>query len=227
MTYDQLFAAYYPLYVPQSAIPPSTDEEYKIGMVLANEAINHWAHYDGTVWRELIQTLQVSQNGDLLTVSGQATYAAASDMDKPGGFLRLFDSNGTTQARIPIIEPQEAQFRNDQASYCYFTVDPIQGWTLVINPAPLNATVGLNMDYVYYRKPTLITKGSDTPDMSNPYFIVHRMLANRYRSSRNPYYGVAKDDAENALRIMQLENNVGTWANPWSIPDNSGSTWGW
>ncbi|MDE2107441.1 MAG: hypothetical protein KGL39_60150 [Patescibacteria group bacterium] len=226
MDYDSIFAAYYPLYVPQSEIPPSTDEEYKIGIVLANEAINHWAHYDGTMWKELFQTLQVEQDGDLVTTSA-SDYACPTNMAQPGGYLRLFDSNGTTQKRIKIVEPNEAQFMSDTAEYCYFTVDPKNGWTMHLNPAPVNEVVGLNMDYIYYKKPTQITKGSDMPDMSNPYFIVHRMLANRYRSSRNPYYGVAKDDAENALRIMQLENNVGTWANPWSVQDNTGSNWGW
>ena len=226
MDYDDIFAAYYPLYVPQSEIPGSSDEEYKLGMVLANEAINHWEHYDGTIWQELFTTLQTEQDGDLTTVSGQTDYACPANMAKPGGYLRLFDSSGT-QARIKIIEPQEAQFKDDAAQYCYFTFDPTQGWTLHLNPAPVDALVGLSMDYVYYKKATKLTKGSDTTEMSNPYFIVHRMLANRFRSSRNPYYETAKDDAENALRIMQLDNNVGSWANPWSVQDNSGSTWGW
>jgi hypothetical protein len=52
------------------------------------------------------------------------------------------------------------------------------------------------------------------------------MLAQRFRVSRNPYYSSALRDAEDALRIMQMDNNSGNWADPWSVPDRSGSVWG-
>ena len=62
--------------------------------------------------------------------------------------------------------------------------------------------------------------------MPNPYFIVHRMLAQQFRASRNPYYSSALRDAEDALKIMQIDNNSGSWANPWSQADNSGTVFG-
>jgi hypothetical protein len=62
--------------------------------------------------------------------------------------------------------------------------------------------------------------------MSNPYFIVHRMLANRYRVSRNPFYTDALRDAENALGKMKMANDSGNWADPWSVQDRSGTNWG-
>ena len=62
--------------------------------------------------------------------------------------------------------------------------------------------------------------------MANPYFVVHRILANQFRASRNPFYTAAKADAENAIKVMQMHNNSGTWANPWSMSDTSGTAWG-
>lgn len=101
-----------------------------------------------------------------------------------------------------------------------------RGQNLVLNPAPTSAINGMDIDYAYYMKPTEITSGDTVPEMSNPYFIVHRMLASRFRASRNPFRNDAKADAENTLRIMQAENNSGSWSNPWTIQDTSGSSWG-
>lgn len=100
------------------------------------------------------------------------------------------------------------------------------GWKLNLNPAPTADINGMDIDYVYYKKPTEITSGETVPDMSNPRYIVHRMLANRFRASRNPYYASANKDAEDALRMMQGDNNSGTWTNPPVMSDTSGSSWG-
>ena len=95
-----------------------------------------------------------------------------------------------------------------------------------LNPAPPSSLNGKSIDYIYYKQPTEFTTGTDVTEMSNPYYIVHRMLANRFRASRNPYYQSANNEAENALRVMQMSNNSGTWANPWKLADNSGSVFG-
>lgn len=100
------------------------------------------------------------------------------------------------------------------------------GYQLHLNPAPTSSINGMDIDYVYYRKPKYLTSGSSIPDMQDPMFIVHRMLAQRFRSSMNPYYTSAKNDAENSLKKMQIDNNSGSWDNPWSMPDNSGAIFG-
>lgn len=101
-----------------------------------------------------------------------------------------------------------------------------KGYTLNLNPAPTSSLDGKDIDYVYYKYPRLVTAGATTVEMGEPYFMVHRMLANRFRGSRNPYYGSAKLDAEDALKTMQMINNSGSWADPWKLADNSGSIFG-
>lgn len=225
MDYDTLFAAYYNLYRAEATTPSSTDDEYTIGMRLANEAIQRWSSYDNTYWKELFSTYQLS--GDGTSISGTTTtYDAPDDMREAGGSVKIVDGNGNTVRTYLIIEPQEAQFKTDSGQYCYFTGDPNNGFILNINPAPDSAIDGMDIDFVYYKKPTFFTTGTDLTEMSNPYFIVHRMLANRFRASRNPYYQSAKTDAEDALRTMQLENNSGSWGNPWKLQDNSGALFG-
>lgn len=226
MDLDLLFQQYYFQYRTEADTPNDQDDEFIIFVGLANEAINRWANYDNTFWDELFDTAQSDGSADLTVEANTTQYAAPGNMQEAGGFLRLFDNNNVTQGRIPIVKPNEAQFRSDLSAYCYFVGDPNNGFTLNVNPIATTAQVGLNMDYVYYKQPTLLANANDVSEMPQPYFIVHRALANRFRGSRNPYYQSAKNDAEDVLKTMQMRNNSGSWADPWKLADNSGSTWG-
>lgn len=227
MTFDQIFTAYYSLFRADSDVPTSTDDEYTVGLRLANEAINRWQNYDGTYWKELFTTAQTNSTGGVVTVStGVTSYACPTAFREAGGFVKIINSSGNEQTRYPIIEPQEAQFMGEDTQYAYFTKAASGAFTLHLNPAPTSTLNGMSIDYVYYKAPTEFTTGSDTTEMSDPYFIVHRMLTQQFRAARNPYYTSARSDAENALKQMQIDNNSGSWANPWSQADNSGTTWG-
>lgn len=229
MDLQTLFNQYYFLYRTEANGQAVGSDEYNIFVGLAQEAVNRWSNFDGTFWKELFDTAQTDGSADLTITANTLTYNAPNNMKMAGGFLKLFSVvNGvsTTKVRIPIIEPQEAQFQADLTSYCYFSGDPNNGFILNINPTPNSSWIGLSMDYIYYKLPTILSSPSDTTEMSEPYFIVHRALANRFRGSRNPYYTAAKNDAEDILKTMQLTNNSGNWANPWKLADNSGSEWG-
>lgn len=225
MDFEEIFQAYYTLFRADSDVPVEGDDEFTVGLRMANEAISRWAHYDGTYWKELYDTNQNNGTGTQTITSGTTTYTAPDDFQEAGGFVKILD--GTTEmARYPIIEPSEVQFQSASTKYCYFTGNQSDGYVLNLNPAPGAELDGLDLDYVYYKKPTYIESKTDVPQMTNPYFIVHRMLAQQFRASRNPYYTSALRDAEDALRIMQIDNNSGSWANPWSQADNSGTTFG-
>lgn len=227
MNYDDLFTAYYTQYRAEAEIPNNEDDEYKIAIPLFNEAIQRWSTYDNTMWHELYTTLQESGDGDLTLVEGQTDYAAPDDMKLAGGHVMVINPNGTRAATFPLVEPQDVQFMTDTANYAYFTGNPSEGYTLHVNPAPSSTLDGLGLNYIYYKNPAKFTfGGTEVAEMSDPYFIVHRALANRFRASRNPYYTYAKQDAEDALRTMQLQNNSGNWADPWSVPDRSGTLFG-
>lgn len=227
MNFDEIFESYYNLYRVENTIPNSADDEYAIGIRLANEAIARWAAYDGTYWKELFTTLSLAGETQTVTLNN-TEYDCPEDMKEAGGFVTLrHPVTKAAQRRLQILEPQEAQFRNDNSNYCFFTGDPNNGFTLHLNPAPDTSSVGNIIDYVYYKKPTTYTAtGGELSEMTEPYFIVHRMLANRFRGSRNPYYTSAKGDAEDMLKIMKMSNDSGSWANPWKLQDNSGTNWG-
>lgn len=226
MTFDQIFEAYYNLYRAEADTPTSSDNEYTIALRLANEALNRWANYDATYWKELFSTNQRDGTGVQVITTGTTAYAAPTNMREAGGYVRVNASNGTAQTYFPILNPEEVQFRSDTADYAYFTGDPNNGFVLNLNRAPASNLNGLDIDYVYYKKPTEYTTGASKSEIPNPYFVVHRMLAQRFRVSRNPYYSSALRDAEEALKIMKMDNDSGTWANPWKLADNSATVWG-
>lgn len=231
MTFDNIFTAYYRMYRGEATVPDSTDDEYTIALSFANEAINRWANVDGVYWKELFTNLQDStQISPALTTTistGVTSYTAPTDMREAGGSVRVLDADGKVVQTYPIINPQERQFKGDDATFAYFTGNPTAGFTMHLNPSPDASLNGLEFDYVYYKKPTEFTTGSSTTDMANPYFIVHHMLATRFLIDNNPGYSVSKRDAEDALKNMQIDNMSGTWANPPTVRDNSGTTWGW
>ena len=227
MTYDEIFEAYYNLYRAEVNTPASTDDEYTIGLRLANEAVNRWARYDNTYWKELFNTLQDADDGIKTITTSKTTYAAPSDMQEVGGSVNILDSDNNVIETYPIIEPHEAQFLADDTVYSYFTGDPSNEFIMHINPSPTSTLDSKSIDYVYYKKPTEFESGSDVSEMSNPHFIIHRMLAQRFRVTRNySAYQTAFRDAEDALKNMKTTNDSGNWAAPWKVADNSGTVWG-
>jgi hypothetical protein len=127
MTFDEIFAAFYGLFRGESTdLPTSGDEEYDTALLLANEAVNRWEYYDNTYWNVLFNNLQNADDGDDI-VTSEIEYEAPSDMREAGGHIRILDANGKTAQLYPIIEPHEAQFKTDNATYAYFTGDPTNG----------------------------------------------------------------------------------------------------
>jgi len=227
MDFDAIYTAFYTQFRADSDIPTSTEAEYTVGLRLANEAINRWSNYEGTYWKELFTNVIDAADGDKTVATGDTTYAAPTNFREAGGHLRLRDATtNEIKSTIAIVEPHEDQFIRDSKNVCYFTGNPKDGYTLNLNKTPDATNNGDVLDYVYYQKPTEFTTGTDVSEMADPYFIVHRMLAQQLRASRNPYYSSALRDAENVLTTMQTDNNAGSWANPWEIADTSGSGWG-
>ncbi len=225
MTFDEIFTAYYTQYRGVSTIPASTDPEYTIGLRLANEALTRWANYDNTFWQVLYST-PVAEGDTTVAVTDVTQYDVPDNFKAPGGNIKLLDSSGNTQRTYRLVSPEKIQFYGDNTQYAYFMGNPNDGFTLNLNPAPASEVNGFTINYVYYKTPTLYTTGTDISEIPNAYFVVHRMLANRFRASRNPYYTDALRDAEDALGIMKMENDSGTWSNPLAVADTSGTNWG-
>lgn len=230
MDFDEIFNEYYPIFRGQATnIPTSGDREYDIAKQLGNNAIRKWDRADGVEWKELRTTLiedaariaaipgSTETPGALLTVASQTTYAAPSNMRKPPAFISV-----GSREKIKVVSPALAdQYGGVSSAYAYFTGSANTGYVLHFN----NGTdAGLAIDYLYLRKPVMITDGTSVPDMSDPNFMIQEMLATRFLNNRNGFgYKIAKQEALTALQNMKIENNSGTEGNG----DNLGGTGGW
>lgn len=238
MTFSQLFAHYYTLYRAEGTPPATTDDEWTIAIRLYNNALLRMAAMDDTKWNFLWGTLQTSTQVSPALVrtlaTSTTTYVAPADMAEPGGLIAYVDSLGN-RTTYPVIQPHEVQTQGALTHYAYFTGDAQNGWTCHINPTPSTAEVGLSLDYIYYKKPTLLIASTDDGTVEtgttvvaggDPAFYYNHMLAQRYRADESySNYQTALRDAEEALKSMKLKNNSGSYYNQWSMQD-TGSGFG-
>ena len=228
ITFNDIFVDYYNLYRGDGSTPTTSDPEWTIALRLANNAIDAWFGDPGMMWNELFTTNLASIDGATTVILNQTAYAAPSNMLRSGGFVKL--SNATTGAyfNIQLVDPPQVQNLDPNAPVAYFTGDPNHGLTLNIIPTNLtNTYAGWSIDYVYYKRPTTMTQASDMPEMADTSFMVHHMLANRFRNSRNwPAYQTAMKDAQYQLKNMETIQNSGTWFNSFTLGDSNQSSIG-
>lgn len=229
--YDSIFETYYRLFRGEATVPGSTDDEYVMGLSFANRALGRWANFDNTMWKELWTTLQDSTQVSPALVTtitaGDGTYTAPTDFVESGSYVEVKNSDGNLVQRYQVLDPEQVKFRSTNDTFAYFTGNPTTGFTLKLNPLPDSSLDGMDIDYAYYKKPSYYSTGTSTSEIPNPLFIVHDMLATRFQIERNyGGYQIAKRDAEEFLKNMQQANNSGTWNNPWTVQDNSGSAFG-
>jgi hypothetical protein len=228
MDFSTLVGIYYNLYRGEATPPTSSDDEWTIAIRNYNAALLRMSTYDDVKWNFMWSTLQSSAAVKILS-TGVTTYTAPTDMQEPGGVLTFIDSN-SNRLLYPILQPHEVQVTNQLSTYGYFTGNSQTGFTLHVNPSPTATVNGYGIDYDYYKKPTLLIPATEAGTTlipgGDPMFYANFMLAMRFRNTRNyPSYQTALRDAEEALKLMKIKNNSGTYFNQWSMQD-SGSGFG-
>lgn len=235
MNFGSIFAEYFAQFRGQgTSIPVFGDREYTLGIYLGNSAIRKWDRVDGQLWRELIvtageQTTTVWATADR-TVDG-TTATPPNNMRKPPAFVRF--SNGNSTFDVTVVPPQEAKDYNDTSSIIWFEGGANTGYTMHIGGNLADQYDGWTIDYVYVKKPTLLTvtptPASTVVEMSDPGFMIQTMVATRARSARNGFlYKTAIADAKEALLNMKIENDSGVWGNSDRMRDllTRGQSWG-
>lgn len=232
MSFSQLFGTYYSLYRGEDTPPATTDPEWVIAIRLYNNALLRMASFDDTKWNFFYSTLQGSTQVSPVLVrtlaASTTSYTAPTDMAEPGGQLTYIDLNGG-RTNYPIVQPYEVQAQGVNSKYGYFTGDQQNGFVLHTSPTPTTAEIGYGIDYIYYKKPTLLISatadgtvetGTTLVAPGDPAYYYNHMLANRWRPDENfNSYQTALRDAEEALKGMKLKNNSGSYFNPWSVSD--------
>ncbi len=184
----------------------STDDEYILIKRLADNAINRWENDNGILWLELWGNLTGAADGTKTITSGTSTYAAPTNFRFPGGWVRL--TSGGQEIRYPVIKPGEAQRAgaSSGAKMAYFTGNPGTGYTLNISPTPDSTINGWTIDYDYYALASDLSTGGDSPEMLDPYFIVYYISSELVREEDPTRWKSLRDDAEEKLRQMEVNN---------------------
>ena len=107
---------------------------------------------------------------------------------------------------IPTIGSQDALSVNSSASVAYYTGGANTGYFLNMNGYNTSYN-GEAVDFAYYKKPTLMTSATSVPEMSDPNYMIQKMLALRSSNERNGFvFQTADRDATQALQNMVLSN---------------------
>lgn len=229
MDFKTIFSEYFSLFRGQASnIPSYGDREFTQATYACNNAIRKWARADGVLWNELLTTAQeealVPITGTLTLTSGTLIYDGMANIRKAPTWVRFY--NGTEHTDIRV-----SQVRDDSGitAGVYFTGGANKGFKLHVASDLTVQYDGWNIDYVYYKEPTLLPTTSDPSttviEMSDPNFAIQDMLSSRYANARNGFgYKTSQKDANNALINMKIENSSGTPGNSANIGLDTG--WG-
>lgn len=217
VTFNDIFPEYFTLYRGQATnIPGSSDPEYKIALQLANNAVRKWDRADGQEWNVLWTTLSDTDIPRIIK-AGVVDYSI-TDMRKPPKQITIDGS------RVAVIEPEQVDMVAS-TNVALFTGSASVGFTLHLK-AVTDDMVGKAIDFIYLRKPNIITNGESIIDMSDPSFMIHDMLASRFTNARNGFaVKVHKQEALTSLQNMKVEDMSGTYGNSDNL-GSYGSGWG-
>lgn len=181
----------------------TADDEQTSRIRLCNMAIKAWEGED-VLWNELWTPYTHAS-----TVSAATTYTiSATDYRFAGSYMK-FSLNGA-DVYLEIVLPEEAfKYALTGSKAVYITGNPSAGWTINLTwtPADGDGFFGATMSFNYYKSATRLATTSDTPEMSDPSYIVDFVS---YR--KNLYNGrgnVAQDylaSATNKLDNMKVRN---------------------
>lgn len=218
MEFQDIFAEYFSQFRGQAvAIPVFGDREYTVGIYRCNAAIRKWDRTDGMLWRELIARLQDQSIAIMpvlskTIVSGTVSYAAPTNMRKPPKEVWFFNAGGYRP--LKVIDPKNISGLNELSSAISFLGSANTGYRMLIsNQTSINYN-GMQIDYLYYRTPTMLTipttPAAQKIDMSDVNFAIQDMLASAFAAARNSFgYKVAAKEKSISIINMKIENSSG------------------
>jgi len=218
MNFQDIFSEYYPLFRGQATnIPAYPDREYQMAVALGNNAIRKWDRVDGELWNELVTRAQ-DQSITILPVvaktiaASTVSYPAPTNMRKPPKEIWVF-KNGQYN-RLSVLESKNISGLSELNTAVTFLGSANTGYTMLISQKTSEDYDGWQVDYLYYRKPTMLPTTSDPSaiivDMSDPNFMIQTMLAGRYANAKNGFgFNTASAAAKEALIGMKIENSSG------------------
>lgn len=188
-----------------TSTPATTTDDWSIRLTFINDAIHRWEKADATDWNELWTTLTDASTGTKTTTNGTSAYATPTNFVKPGGYVRVTNSNNN-EVFYPVLPDPDAQLFDQAADqYAYFTGNPSATYKVNIKPTP--TVTGSTINYDYYKQATELSATTDVTECPDPSFIVHHVLSNLYRQQRDMTRATDElSTAEEMLGQMQAQN---------------------
>lgn len=169
--------------------PTSSDDDYTIRTRLANKWIKAWENEDGMLWNELWKKGSIAS-------TGASNYALSSfsmtDFKRPGGFIYDDKNNYYSVIELPEVH---LMVPNTNSQYCYF-LGNINAFTLYFGS--LYPASGQTIYIPYFKTASSLSTGTDKPEMSDPYYIVHGIAADL----------LATEDPAESDKHFQLTQNI-------------------
>lgn len=185
--------------------PTSGDEDYSLWLSLFNVGMGIWENEEGVLWKELFVKLADAATGDKTTSAGDYSYAVPTDFRFPAsGYVWL--GSGTNKTAFKVIPQEKVQlYENNSDNWCYFLLDTSP--TLEFNPN-CNIVGSQTISYNYYKNATKLTTGTDTFELSDPFFLIYYALSELTKEEGNQE---ALNIATQKLESMRLRNTSPAW----------------
>jgi hypothetical protein len=199
--------------------PTSGDEDWTLRTGFINDSIDLWAFEgarNGIRWRELFVDLDDAADGDT-TTDATGVYDTPSDFREISSLVKIGDVyHDYISADKVLIQTN----RDSSKRYFYITGNASTGHKLHINPT---SSTGETISYSYYKTPTALSSGTDTVEISNPEFLVAKVLARLQELDfRNDLVTFYEDRATEIMEGMVIDNEI-----PPSFNENNLDDYGW
>lgn len=226
MTYQQIINAIQLQTLNDPTAPTSTSQEYAIYVNMVNTlAIPVWENERGVLWDEL----WVDQK-DFFTIAA-ASGTTPVDIPLPSDFKFMFDgviwvtypgSTATGMRKRSFKLKKLAEWAlnplNNQPEF-YFWGNPVNGYFLRLGwlPQTGDAEIGGTVSFRYYKFANLaqidstnvLLNPNDTPEMSDPNFIVYKVSAQVSANNFNMnLYQIMEDKANYSLLQMRTAQEM-------------------
>lgn len=241
MQFADIFAEYYTLFRGDSDVPTTSDPEWIIAVRNCNGALRRLQETDAEDW-DWLWTTAVADGDSYtwpvsLTTPSTQTFDCPTNMRAPGGWISLSDPVSGQSFKIDVIPAYNVQRQTGSNPYAFYTGDPQHGYTLHISLTGTSFQ-GYTIDFPYYKFITMLDASSDgnggvkengrtVTECPDSNYLIHSMLAARYRATRNyPSYQTAKADADAALQALQFKNRKGVDGHSFNLVDTSSGAFG-
>jgi hypothetical protein len=225
LTYQQIINAIQLQALNDPTPPASGTQEFQIyGQMIATLAIPTWENERGTLWNELwveepaYATIAV-QSGVPQSISLPNDFKFIGDgcvwVNYPGGTV-----NQPATRSFPVKRIEEKSLNNLQSRPEFYVIgNAVTGFSLVTGwiPQKGDAEIGATISFRYYKHanvPTFDTNGNitdvnDSPEMSDPTFIIYKVAAQVNAANYNMnLYQIFEDKANYSLLQMRMANDM-------------------